>query len=289
MKSIATVAGVSALIGAVGGVIITCFVLREPNLVAPDSPFMESNEFDGELDPLTGRKDWLDRLAVLSGDWVSADGDQTAQLDYRVLRFKSTVDWPDLDGRSFLLGEEMQFMTESGFYSLHASGDSFDMIFLIKEGASPDGDLSRLTLYREGSPLARSRQPLGEKMPPPKVQALLDAIPSIREGVRKDDVMERLGLARDGSLELLDAERSSGQTDMLLTLGIDDEWMLRLRYDVESSDVADSEAKLRKFQVVRGYVNDIKAGRFDIEKRIYPYFLNGRIIGAPDSAPSSTE
>ena len=62
--------------------------------------------------------EWLVRF---SGKWVSADGQQSAELDDRMLRFEETPGWPDLNRKTFLLGrEEMQFLGDTGIYGLLA-------------------------------------------------------------------------------------------------------------------------------------------------------------------------
>ena len=51
-----------------------------------------------------------------SGSWTSADGQQNAKLDFRTLRFGRTGAWNDLKNHTYLLGQEMQFISENGFY-----------------------------------------------------------------------------------------------------------------------------------------------------------------------------
>jgi len=272
---------VALLIGFGAGAAITYLEMREPRGLQAN-PFASPPPEAEETSPLPSEPTREEeRLSALSGKWVSPDGQQSAELDGRILRFHETVDWPDLDRRHFLFsGGATSFMTNSGYYNLHTNPDK---LLFLKEDLKT-GDYTSFCLYREGSPDARSRTPLAEKAAPPKVAALLAAIPTITVGERKDAVMKRFGLADDESLELLDAESSMGQTDMLLSLGIDNEWMLKLQYKVDRPDADAGEAVIRHFQAVRGYVDDVKAGRFDIMKPVFPYYSDGTIVLAPSTA-----
>lgn len=272
---------VALLIGFGGGVAITSLKMREPRGLQGD-PFASPPPASTEprtlsFEPAPEEEEFW----ALSGNWVSPDGRQSAELDGRILRFQETVDWPDLDRRHFLIsGGATSFMTNSGYYSLHANPDK---LLFLKEDLET-GDHTSFALYREGSPDAGSRTPLADKAPPPKVAALLAAIPMIQAGERKDAVMKRFGLVDDESLELLDAESSMGETDMLLSLGIDNEWMLKLEYKLDRPGADAGEAVIRRFQVVRGYVDDVKAGRFDIMKPVFPFYSDGTIVLAPGTA-----
>lgn len=272
---------IALLIGFGVGASITYFGMREPRGLQAD-PFASPPRESEETSPLPSEPvQDEDRLFALSGKWVSPDGQQTAELDGRILRFQETVDWPDLDRRHFLLsGGATSFMTNSGYYNIRTNPDK---LLFLKEDLKT-GDYTSFTLYRERSPNAGSRTPLAVKTPPPKVAALLAAIPTITEGERKDAVMKRFGLADDESLELLDAESSMGETDMLLNLGIDNEWMLQLQHKVDRPGADSGDAVIRLFQVVRGYVDDVKAGRFDIMKPVFPYYSDGTIVLAPATA-----
>ncbi|MCB1079028.1 MAG: hypothetical protein KDM64_14495 [Verrucomicrobiae bacterium] len=285
----------ATIVGVALGVGGTYMMMREPSAPRQNGkrgvdakterglegdPFAHPSEVEDDSVAVYDEEEWLRKL---SGNWVSADGQQSAVLNYRRLRFDKTVDWPDISQRSFLLGEEMQFMTNRGFYVISTLYAEPDRMCFIKEDLQT-GALTEFTLYREGSPNARSRKPLADKTPPPRVQKLLDAIPTIKAGETKDSVMARLGLADDDSLELLGGQRETGYTDMIFSLGIDNEWMLRLEFSVDSTDEEDGEAVIRHFQIVRGYVDDGRNGRFDIQKLVYPYFTDGQIIVAPPEA-----
>ena len=202
-----------------------------------DDPFANPTESGSDPFALDERGDWLSKL---SGNWVSADGQQSAELDYRTLRFSDTIDWPDISNRYFLIGNEMQFMTNRGYYNISTLYTEPDEMCFLKEDLKT-GDLTSFTLYREGTPRARSRRPLVEKTPPPKVQELLDVIPTIKPEEKRDSVMKRLGLADDKMLELLGGERSREEHDLIFSLGIDNEWMLRLEFSVDISDAEYSE------------------------------------------------
>lgn len=221
--------------------------------------------------------DWSDWLSKLSGKWVSANGEQSAELDFRMLRFGDAADWPDLSGKTFLLGQEMQFLTDSGFYTISTLYSNPDEMRFIKEDSVTE-DLSSLTLYREGSPRARSRAPIPEAEPPTKVQAILDGILTIKDGELKDAVLARLGLNGFEGLEVLAGESGLGETDILFDLGIDDHWMLYVAYTRKSPDAEESEAVLRQLQILRGYVDEAREGWLDTGKPVYPYFAQGQVI-----------
>lgn len=231
-----------------------------------DDPFATSAE--NESDPFA-EEESTSQLEKLSGKWVSVDGMQTAELDLRTLRFGPSTDWPDLNNRFFLISENMQFMTNSGYYDLISRKPN--KIRVIKEDLE-NGDLTSFNLYREGSPHARSRKPLADKAHPEKVRALLDLIPTIKKGEKMEDVMTRLGLANEELLEPLAGESGLGQSDWVYGLRIDNEYMLRLSYLTQPPNHLESEAVIFRFQIVRGYIDDIRNSRDDMFKLVYPYF-----------------
>lgn len=301
MKTTATVACISALVGAVVSGFVTYSIVSSSRATVQHTSGDEEPPQPPEAVPIANVKTpiasdgasivWSDRLDNLSGKWVSADGEQSAELDYRMLHFGDTADWPDLNSKTFLIGREMQFLSDDGgIYTICTFNGNPDEMHFIKEDSesiknnSELADLTSLLLYREGSPNARSRKPLGEKKPPAKAQALLDAIPSIEFGERKDALMARLGLADDDSLELLLGERSMGESDLIFSLGIDSEWMLKLAFTVDSPNAEESEAVIRRFQLFRGYVDDVREGRLDVQKHVYPYFGGGKVIAKPNGA-----
>lgn len=294
----------AALLGALGGAVATYIAVRaREQVVIPsstavlslsDDPFAETpnNEAGSAVlddHPFSG-SEWTDRLLRLSGAWISADGQQAAELDYRTLSFGATKNWPDIENQTYLLGQEMQFLSKDGFYSVCVD-EAPDSLRIIKQDLATDAYCG-FTLYREGSPQARSREPLGDITPPPVIRGILDQIPNIREGERKDAVMGRIDLG-PGKIEVLECFSSLGVTDMLISLGIDRHWMLKLDYKLDPPDSPESEATILRFQIIRGEIDDARNGSHDIEQIIYPYFHFGKIITAsaiakqPDARPKS--
>lgn len=224
---------------------------------------------------------WTTLLSKLSGSWISADGEQNANLDFRTLRFGRTGTWADLENNTYLLGQEMQFLSDSGFYSV-CQMESPDALRIIKKDLVTE-DVYGFTIYRADSPRARARQPLGDVVPPPSVQKLLNEIPNIRPTDRKDTVLQRMGIEED-RLEILDGSSSLGETDLLLNLGIDGHWMLKLGYKSPGPEAGPSEATLKRFQIVRGYIDDAREGDLDVEQFIYPYFVYDKVVAGPSKA-----
>lgn len=215
------------------------------------------------------------KLEDLSGDWISGDGEQKAKLDGQILTFGETPDWPDLQGRDFLLGENLQFLSETGHYWMSWEADS---IAFTKEDRTTKS-LSGLTLYRKGSPFAEARPPLPRTPPPPSIQALLDLVPTIREGETLKAVLVRSPLGWDGKMPVIGGHSGFGESDMVFDLGVNGEWVLKAK-EVEGG-------KILRFQVVRGYVKDRNGKGPDVQRVVFPYFEFGKIITGPmESRPA---
>ncbi len=237
----------------------------------------EKSLFADNDDPLAGTEnvDWEDWRLSLSGKWVSMDGEQTAIFHPEYLQFGNMTTWPELKQRRIDIGHEMVFRTDFGYYVISTFYDQPDELFLTCR-SSGINDLTSLTLYREGTPLAGSRKPIPYAEPTKELQALLSGIHSIKDGESKDVVFGRLGLGDLKGLEVIDRQSGLGQTDELWDLGIDDHWMLYVIYTLDSPGTDESQAVLRRFQVIRGYVDDNKWP--DTGKIIYPYFAKGKVI-----------
>lgn len=225
--------------------------------------------------------DWSALLSKLSGSWTSADGEQSANLDFRTLRFGRTGSWADLENHTYLLGQEMQFLSDSGYYTV-CQMESPDALRIIKRDLVTE-DVYGFTIYRADSRRARAREPLGIVVPPPSMQKLLDEIPNITPIDRKDTVLQRMGIKED-RMEILDGSSSFGETDLLLNLGVDGHWMLKLGYKRPGPEAGPSEAKLKRFQIVRGYIDDAREGDLDVEQFIYPYFVHDKVVAGPSKA-----
>lgn len=154
------------------------------------------------------------RLRVITGNWVSATGEQKASIDGRKIRFNTATHWPDLEGGAGTLAPGLHFQTNQGSYSLDITNEDRDRIVIHTYNIHADS-LS-FVLYREGTKHANSRKPLPETAPPAKVKSILDKIPTIKIGESRNAVMKRLGLDQDGSIERILKEEDSGQTYELL-------------------------------------------------------------------------
>lgn len=276
-----------AVLSAALGACIMFFAMRSSHLeTSPVDNVPQGKAIDIDDSPFSGTTsfgeptleiDWSDWLSKLSGSWVSASGEQSAVLDFRMLSFDGASGWPDLDGVTFLLGAEMQFLTESGFYTVSTLYSDPDEIRLIKEDLISE-DLTSLTLYRKGTARAHSRIPIPEAEPPPELQTILDGILTIKEGELKEVVLRRLGVMDLKGIEVLAGESGLGETDLLLDLGIDEHWMLHIAYTRSSPEAKESEAVLRRFQIIRGYVGEARQRWPDSGKTVFPYFAQGRVI-----------
>ena len=231
----------------------------------------------------------MGQLEKLSGKWISADGQQNAEIDFRTLRFKDMGQWADLDNQTYLLGQEMQFLSKGGFYSV-CQTEASDSLRIIKKDLMTD-DVYGFTLYRSDFPRARARAPLSQVEPPPEIRIILAAIPKIQQTDRKDDVLRVMKLDEE-KMEILEGSSSLGETDRLFNLGIDDHWMLKLGYKRPRPDSPPEQTTFKRFQLVRGYVDDVRRdGALDVEQFIYPYFVFDKIVTGPTStqqvAPSA--
>ena len=217
-----------------------------------------------------------ERLRRLSGNWISADGQKKARLDDDVLEFGVTPDWPDLEGRRFLIGRDhFAFLTESGRYHFTVFDDEPDAMVLFKQDRATRSPTT-LTLYREGSPHAASRPPLPDTPPPPQIQAMLDVIPSIRANESVAGVNGRMGSAWKGEVGEVGVIRGSGsmgESDFEVDLGVDGQWVLQ-------TSQGDS-GELHRFRVVRTWVKDRREHGPIVERVVYPYYEFGKIITGP--------
>lgn len=230
----------------------------------------------GELQYRLDDSEWGRWFSSFSGDWVSVDGRQLVRLENGVLYISDSFDWPDLDHRTFIIGEDMQFVSHGNVYNITAS-DDHDVMYIIMRDSYTE-DLCGFTLYREGTSRARLHAPIPDVDMPVEVRSILEAIPKLKKGDLKDDVVRVIGIDKIDGLELLDKQSNLGGSDLVYSLGIDDHWMLRIGYSRERLD-EDSEIEvIRRVQVVRGYVEDVRNGYQDIEKLVYPYFALGKVI-----------
>jgi hypothetical protein len=215
-----------------------------------------------------------ERLAKLSGNWISADGQKKAKLDYDVLEFGKVPDWPDLEDRCFLINARHRiFLTESGRYHLTVFNDQPDTMIFYKYDRTTKS-VSLLTLYREGSPHAASRSPLPETPPPPQIQALLDLIPNIPAQESVAGMNQRIGSVWKGKMELFEHSGSMGESDSEVDLGVDGQWLLLLSQT--------DSGELHRFRLVRTWVKDWREKQGPIVERVvYPYYEFGKIITGP--------
>ncbi|MCW1926245.1 hypothetical protein OKA05_27070 [Luteolibacter arcticus] len=222
-----------------------------------------------------------DRMKKLAGTWISADGEKKATVEWNVLKFGQTPDWPDLEGRSFLLGaDHLLFLTESGRYMVSVSDAEPDAMVFMKRDLKTES-LSRLTLYREGSPRASSRPPLPDTPPPPSIQALLDLIPDLIEHESVDGVNRRMAPVWGGTMDMIHGFGTMGEFDAEFDLGVDGQWLLQ-RKDKGGG-------KLLRFRLVRCWVKDRREYGPDVERVIYPYYEFGKIITGPMKSHTAGE
>jgi hypothetical protein len=224
------------------------------------------------------REDGLKNLLKLSGDWISGDGEQKAKLDYRILSFEDTPDWPDLQKQDFLLGTELQFLSDTGFYTM--SGEE-DTITFIKEDRKTKS-LSRLTLYRMGSPFAAARPPLPRTPPPPSIQALLDLVPTIRESESLEAVFSRFPKDWTGKLTVIGGDSGMGESDIFFDLEVNGEWMLHAKKKLRGD-------KILRFRLVRSYMQDRNGKGPDVRRVVFPYYEFGKIITGPMEAKDAAQ
>jgi len=102
-----------------------------------------------EDSPFMGPKEWEKDLLSLSGIWKSADGECTATIDFREIRFAATGRQADLNDGLFLLGESMDFITRNGYYSININPENNDEIGLAFTRKNPEPEESEITLHRQ--------------------------------------------------------------------------------------------------------------------------------------------
>jgi hypothetical protein len=261
--------GIAFVVGLLLGVVAGALAIRSTRVQKPPEPSPALANTapamlpETDVESLTSSFDW----SKWSGDWASVDGRQSAKIEGRFLRFQDTKGWPDLTGRTFLIGNERLFLSESGLYNIFVLDSEADRMSIIKEDLGTK-ELTSFTLYRDGTASARSRQPLPEAVTPPEIQALIDFIPEIRKGESYESVMSRCPSGIQG-LEILDYESRSGETRVLLNLGKSNEWLLR---------VSHGDSGLFRFQVVRGLLEDGGKELLEITEYLYPSYADGKII-----------
>ena len=260
-------------------------VITQPTLSVAKSPSSDPFDHDSDPTPKTENQIWEDWLSKLSGKWVSADGQQTADLDFRVLRFGETTGWPEVSRKTFLLGREMDFMSSdgSGSYTISTVYAEPNTMQVIREQTATCS-LTGFTLYRDGTPRARSRLPVPKAVPPPEIQVLLGGIRTIKVGESKGEVLKRLSFADIRGSEVIDWYRGLGDNHVTYDLGVDGHWMLRLSYHQKSAVIGEDDGELGDMRVFRGYVDDFRKGISDIEDIVYPYYENGYVITGPNEA-----
>jgi hypothetical protein len=245
-----------------------------------EANFRASADLNRKLEEEVGRRERAkeeeaeERLKKLSGNWISADGQKTAKLDYDVLEFGKTPDWPDLEGRGFLLSPgHLRFLTESGRYRINVLDDQPDTMIFFKQDRATKS-LFRLALYREGSPFAACRPPLPDTPPPPKIQALLDLIPGIPAHESVAGLEQRMASVWGDKVEIIDWWKESGETDVEVDLGVDGQWIFQRS--------ANQSGELSVFRLVRTWAKDRreKPGPM-VERVVYPFYEFGKIITGP--------
>ncbi|WP_341405548.1 hypothetical protein [Luteolibacter soli] len=213
-----------------------------------------------------------------SGNWISADGLKKAKLNDDILEFGSMPEWPDLDGRSFMLSKDGVFLTEAGRYLMQSSDGEPDTLSFIKRQRDTQG-FTRLTLYREGSPHAASRPPLPDTPPPPDIQKMLDLIPRMNEHEAVGAMIQRMAEAgvvvrKEGIADIIDFDADRGEKRLEFDLGFDDQWVLQRSED--------AKGEVYRFRLFRTWVKDRREGGDpEVERVVYPYYEFGRIITGP--------
>jgi len=79
----------------------------------------ELTEIDLESSLFIASKHWRGRVSSLSGEWEStSDVVCNCEIhdDYRYISFQNGNTWSDLDGRSFILGSTLRFMTDNNIF-----------------------------------------------------------------------------------------------------------------------------------------------------------------------------
>lgn len=219
-----------------------------------------------------------EHLKRLSGNWISADGQKKAKANDDILEFGTTPDWPEIEGRRFLLGKDYwAFVAGSGRYNVMLFQDRPDELVIFRKDDKTES-LSRLTLYREGSKHAASLPPLPDTPPPPKIQKLLDLIRGLKEHESVADVDRRMDW--QGEAELINGSSSLGEADLEFDLRVDDQWVLQRKEN--------QSGKLLRFRLVRTWVKERRDLSADVERVVYPYYEFGKVITGPseDDSPS---
>lgn len=264
--------GVGFLVGL--GVMVTVLMLRSredshapvPSITQAPPPPSPPASFqlpgEDEQGPAAPPADPLEQLAKLSGKWASGDGSVSATFDYRMLHFHETKGWPDLDGKTFLLGSELQFLSEAGLYSIGLEDSEPSKLRIIKEDRGSK-DLISFSLFREGDPRCRARPPFSDTPPPPEIQAILDEIPSIRLGESADALLKRLVFPRVPTATPITGMTSAGQSDDVWSLG--GEWLLKLSETNRDGVV--------RFQIARGTAKPLEYSEYR-----YPYYVWKKLV-----------
>ncbi|MBN8456503.1 MAG: hypothetical protein J0M04_01465 [Verrucomicrobia bacterium] len=81
-----------------------------------------------------------ERLARNSGFWATNDGVCGVDLDYRIISFSKSGykgGWEELNGNKYLIGQGMDFMTNTGFYYIDCLDES-EMILRKETFSSPE-------------------------------------------------------------------------------------------------------------------------------------------------------
>lgn len=256
-------------IALLAGLILGAITMRVITVKSPPMPPSETvtsippSPPETDPDPLLAGSSglWWKR----EGLWISLDGRQSARIENGFLLFLDAQGWPDLAGKRFLLGNNSRFLSDSGFYTISYLDAAPDWMSFIKEDLGTN-ELTSFTVYREGSTLARSRKPLPAQAPPAEIRALIDFIPSIRQGESWESVSSRCPSGIDG-FEILDHDSNLGETHLVLNLGKNNEWFLR-------ADHGDSG--IYRFQVVRGMLDD--NGDLEITDYLHPSYYDDKII-----------
>jgi hypothetical protein len=271
---------IAFLAGLVFGAIIAVLVMAIHANYDPSVPTV-LNEPTPEVSPAAATEpqpdywDQLERerehLRRLTGEWASWDGQQVANFDGRILRFQSAKGWPDLDSKSFLLGTDLQILSESGLYFVKAYYSDMDAMHFVKQDLASE-DLSSFILFRAGTPRARARPPLPHTPPPPAIQAMLDSMARMNSAADLNGTPKPDSSANDLPIEVIQYDGTSlggDNPDMIVRLGEGDEWMVQ---------ISQSRGKVTRQRIIRGSAELVRKGEGGIAEHLYPYYVDGKLI-----------
>ena len=89
---------------------------------------------------------WRALVEKLSGEWTTEAGDCKLIFEGRILRIEATG-WQELDGRSYLIGSDFNFLEGDYYYSILPAYDYKERLYLSRSHIRTDDD-SSITLKR---------------------------------------------------------------------------------------------------------------------------------------------